>query len=220
VNSLVRLLINTLFICSRYQKKIGSYDKEKWEKTLEEQKTIESALSFPLRTAKLKTDLIDVDLVRGSTFPKAKPKLSLFQVSVLSVLRYFFIPLFAKWWVRETSAKVFTALLSLYFLQMVNWAIYSLHIKSVNVVNKSAASEVDDDDEENLVDLCEILIPMMLSLLLCFIHSQIVATSVLPSRSSKTRRHKLSFSKKSANDKTRRKKKVFRYATKINSHHY
>jgi hypothetical protein len=203
----------SLFLHFRYQKKIGSYDKEKWEKTLEEQNTIESALSFPLKAARLKTDLIDVDLVRGSTFPKAKPKQSLHQVLYLSVLRFFFLPLFAKWWVRETSAKVFVVLLSLYFLQMINWAIYSLHIKSVNEGNKSSADS--DDDDENAVGLCELMIPMGLSLLLCFIHSQIVATSVFPLRSSKNRRQKFSFGKKNTNDKIRRKKKVFRYALYI-----
>lgn len=48
----------------RYQKKIGSYDKQQWEKTLE-QKILLSALNLPLKSTKLKKDLIDVDLVRG-----------------------------------------------------------------------------------------------------------------------------------------------------------
>lgn len=56
------LKANCLFLINRYQKKIGSYDKAEWERSLEEPKIIESALSFPLRSTKLKTDLIDVDL--------------------------------------------------------------------------------------------------------------------------------------------------------------
>lgn len=51
----------------RYQKKIGSYDKQQWEKTLE-QKILLSALHLPLKSTKLKKDLIDVDLVRGEDF--------------------------------------------------------------------------------------------------------------------------------------------------------
>lgn len=185
----------------RYQRKIGSYDKQQWEKTLEEQKLIESALSFPLRSTKLKTDLIDVDLVRGSTFPKAKPKQSLLTVLYLSVLRYFFLPVYARWWVKETSAKVFVLLLSLYLLQMTNWAIYSLHVRSSSDDGKS--------DEENSVPLCELLIPMGLSMMLCFVHSQIVATSVTSSRSSAKRRQKLNLNRVGG-DKVRRKKKALR----------
>ncbi|KAL7048902.1 hypothetical protein ACKWTF_003521 [Chironomus riparius] len=190
----------------KYQKKIGSYDKQKWERTLEEQKIIDSALSFPLRSTKLKTDFIDIDLVRGSTFPKLKPKQSLIQVLYLSVLRYFFLPLFSRWWVKETSAKVFIVLLVLYFLQMINWAIYSLHAKRIG------------EDDENIIPLCELLVPMSLSLLLCFVHSQIVATSVVSSRSSKSRQHKMNFNGKiSKIDKIKRRKKVFRPRLSSNS---
>ncbi|KAL7048898.1 hypothetical protein ACKWTF_003521 [Chironomus riparius] len=193
-------------IVLRYQKKIGSYDKQKWERTLEEQKIIDSALSFPLRSTKLKTDFIDIDLVRGSTFPKLKPKQSLIQVLYLSVLRYFFLPLFSRWWVKETSAKVFIVLLVLYFLQMINWAIYSLHAKRIG------------EDDENIIPLCELLVPMSLSLLLCFVHSQIVATSVVSSRSSKSRQHKMNFNGKiSKIDKIKRRKKVFRPRLSSNS---
>ena len=49
----------------RYQKKIGTYDKEPWEKTVE-QKILDGFSSVTLKTAKLKTELIDVDLVRGT----------------------------------------------------------------------------------------------------------------------------------------------------------
>lgn len=52
------------FVLQRYQKKIGTYDKEPWEKTVE-QKILDGFSSVTLKTAKLKTELIDVDLVRG-----------------------------------------------------------------------------------------------------------------------------------------------------------
>lgn len=102
---------------------------------------------------------------------------------------------------KETSARVFVLLLSLYLLQMVNWAIYSLHVRK----------DVNDDkaDDENYVPLCELLIPMGLSLLLCFVHSQIVATSATSSRSSSKRRQKLSLNRVGG-DKIRRKKKALR----------
>lgn len=138
--------------------------------------------------------------MRGSTFPKAKPKQSLLTVLYLSILRYFFLPLYARWWVKETSAKVFVLLLSLYVLQMINLAIYSLHVRTSNNEEKV---------EETSVPLCEILIPMSLAMLLCFVHSQIVATSVTSSRSTTKRRHKLSLNRVGS-DKFRRKKKALR----------
>lgn len=49
---------------SRYQKKIGTYDKQQWEKTLE-QRFINNSKWVPVPRANLKTNLIDVDLVRG-----------------------------------------------------------------------------------------------------------------------------------------------------------
>lgn len=50
---------------SRYQKKIGTYDKQQWEKTIE-QRILHGLTHVPKKTAKLKTELIDVDLVRGT----------------------------------------------------------------------------------------------------------------------------------------------------------
>lgn len=138
--------------------------------------------------------------MRGSTFPKAKPKQSLLTVLYLSILRYFFLPLYARWWVKETSAKVFVLLLSLYVLQMINLAIYSLHVRTTSSEEKV---------EESSVPLCELLIPMSLAMLLCFVHSQIVATSVTSSRSTTKRRHKLSLNRVGS-DKFRRKKKALR----------
>lgn len=48
----------------RYQKKIGTYDKQQWERTIE-QHILDGITHVPMRTTKLKTELIDVDLVRG-----------------------------------------------------------------------------------------------------------------------------------------------------------
>lgn len=75
----------------------------------------------------------------GSTFPKAKPKQSLLTVLRLAVLRLIFLPLYAKWWVQQTSPKVFAFLLTLYLLQMFNWGIYSYNnnkaVETENVSN-------------------------------------------------------------------------------------
>lgn len=148
-----------------YQKKIGTYDKQQWEKTIE-QKILAGINHLPLKNTKLKTELIDVDLVRGSTFPKAKSKLSILTVIYLAALRLILLPIYAKWWVQQTSPRVFVLLLTLYLLQMINLGIYSYN------VNKT-----DADQEDHIVSMSDFLIPMALSLLLSVIHSQIVATA-------------------------------------------
>lgn len=47
-----------------YQRKIGTYDKQLWERTVE-QRILHGLTHVPRKSAKLKTELIDVDLVRG-----------------------------------------------------------------------------------------------------------------------------------------------------------
>lgn len=177
-----------------YQKKIGTYDKQQWEKTVE-QKILDGLTSFTLKNAKLKTEFIDVDLVRGSTFPKAKPKQSLSTVIRLAILRYFLLPIYAKWWVRQTSHKVFGMLLFLYITQMISWAVYTFKI-----LHRL------DSDVEHIVSISELLIPMALSLILTFIHSQIVATSSGSGTSSKQQRFSNLTGK--PRDRVKRRKKL------------
>lgn len=57
-------ITHALALVLRYQKKIGTYDKQQWEKTIE-QRILSGFTHVPKKNAKLKTDLIDVDLVRG-----------------------------------------------------------------------------------------------------------------------------------------------------------
>lgn len=61
MSSKLMLLFYTFF---RYQKRIGTYDKQEWEKTVE-QRILDGFNSVNLKNTKLKTELIDVDLVRG-----------------------------------------------------------------------------------------------------------------------------------------------------------
>ncbi|XP_050098559.1 protein phtf isoform X2 [Anopheles aquasalis] len=152
-----------------YQKKIGTYDKQQWEKTIE-QKILAGLNHLPLKNTKLKTELIDVDLVRGSTFPKAKSKLSILRVLYLAALRCFLLPVYARWWVQQTSPGVFLLLLLLYLLQMLNLGIYSYRSRSVGGGQES-------EQVEHIVTMADFLIPLALSLLLSVIHSQIVATA-------------------------------------------
>ncbi|XP_058120630.1 protein phtf [Anopheles ziemanni] len=158
-----------------YQKKIGTYDKQQWEKTIE-QKILAGINHLPLKNTKLKTELIDVDLVRGSTFPKAKSKLSILTVLYLAALRFLLLPVYARWWVQQTSPGVFMLLLTLYLLQMLNLGIYSYRARSI-VANNDEEEGTCADQVDHIVTMSDFLIPLALSLLLSVIHSQIVATA-------------------------------------------
>ncbi|XP_059620468.1 protein phtf [Phlebotomus argentipes] len=183
-------------IVAWYQKKIGTYDKQQWEKTVE-QRILNGFIQVPLKNTKVKTELIDVDLVRGSSFPKAKPKQSLLTVFRLAILRLIFLPLYAKWWVEQTSPRVFAFLLGLYVLQMFTWAVFSFHVN-----NK------EHSGSEHIVHTSELVITMALSLMLSVIHSQIVATA--SSSGSAEKRKRLLHPKRKVRDRVRRKKKVVR----------
>jgi len=159
-------------------KKIGTYDKEQWEKTVE-QKILNGIKNLTFKNAKPKTEFIDVDLVRGSTFPKAKPKQTLLTVVRLAFLRYFFLPLYAKWWILQTSPYIFLVLLILYITQLISWTAYSFSFRHSNNNNVTISKNLDYS-----YPTAEIVIPILLALTLSLIHSQIVATSsinVLPS---------------------------------------
>lgn len=71
-------------ISHRYQKKISTYDKQQWEKTVE-QRILSGFSHVPLKNTKLKTELIDVDLVRG------KLSIAVIQLSCHIYLQYRFI---------------------------------------------------------------------------------------------------------------------------------
>lgn len=186
-------------VVSWYQKKISTYDKQQWEKTVE-QRILRGFVQAPLTNTQLKTELIDVDLVRGSSFPKAKPKQGLGTVLKLSVLRYCFLPLYAKWWVAQTSPRVFTLLLLLYGLQMWCWGVYSYNI------NRPGSGDAEVHD--HIVSTLDLCIPMALSLVLSTIHSQIVATASIPSEANKRKPLVLSKRRRRRKERVKRKRKL------------
>ncbi|XP_011630278.1 putative homeodomain transcription factor [Pogonomyrmex barbatus] len=144
-----------------YQKKIGTYDKQQWERTIE-QHILDGLTHVPMRTTKLKTELIDVDLVRGSSFPKAKPKHGLSTVACLAFQRLLLLPLYKKWWIQQTSYRIFVLFLLLYSLQAVNIFLYYVYANREN--------------EAEIVSMSEVLVPVVMMFVLCIVHSHIVST--------------------------------------------
>ncbi|XP_020494445.1 protein PHTF2 isoform X2 [Labrus bergylta] len=100
-----------------YQKKIGAYDQQIWEKSVE-QREIKGFRNKPKKTGHVKPDLIDVDLVRGSAFAKAKPESPWTSLTRKGIVRVVFFPFFYRWWIQVTSRAIFLLLLALYLLQV------------------------------------------------------------------------------------------------------
>ncbi|XP_055947434.1 protein PHTF2-like isoform X2 [Argiope bruennichi] len=151
-----------------YHKKIGAYDKELWEKSVD-QRILRGVCAIPKRTTRIKTELIDVDLVRGSAFAKAKPQHSWIAATVSGIKRVFLLPFFYSWWKLQTNALVSCTLVILYFLQILAMYLYF------------SADEKDFAD----VPVSEIFTPIAMTFILGIVHSQIVATF----STKKTRKH-------------------------------
>ncbi|XP_061582903.1 putative homeodomain transcription factor 1 [Cololabis saira] len=137
-----------------YQEKIGAYDQQVWEKSLETADLV-GLESKPKKTGYIKSDLIDVDLVRGSTFSKAKPESPWTALTRKGLVRVLLFPFFFQWWIQVTSKSISLCILLLYFMQV---AAVLLYLE----LPRASASEVFG--------------PMCLMLLLGTVHCQIVST--------------------------------------------
>ncbi|XP_073095049.1 protein PHTF2 isoform X3 [Manis javanica] len=136
---------------------IGAYDQQIWEKSVE-QREIKGLKNKPKKTAHVKPDLIDVDLVRGSAFAKAKPESPWTSLTRKGIVRVVFFPFFFRWWLQVTSKVIFFWLLVLYLLQVAAIVLFC-----------SASSP-------HSIPLTEVIGPIWLMLLLGTVHCQIVST--------------------------------------------
>ncbi|XP_065652023.1 protein PHTF2 isoform X3 [Hydra vulgaris] len=121
---------------SWFQTKIGTYDKANWEITVEKH-DVDEILTDCLSNANLPKDLLDIDLIRGSTFTKAKPFYHWTSVTSAGLLKVIFFPLYFRWWQQQTSFKVWLFFLTLYFLQLLSLVIYVTHQTEEEFINIS-----------------------------------------------------------------------------------
>uniref|UniRef100_A0A669EEL4 Putative homeodomain transcription factor 2 n=1 Tax=Oreochromis niloticus TaxID=8128 RepID=A0A669EEL4_ORENI len=140
-----------------YQKKIGAYDQQIWEKSVE-QREIKGLRNKPKKTGHVKPDLIDVDLVRGSAFAKAKPESPWTSLTRKGIVRVVFFPFFYRWWIQVTSRAIFLLLLALYLLQVAAAVLY------VTI------------PQPHGIPATEVFGAVLLMLLLGTVHCQIVST--------------------------------------------
>ncbi|XP_027249654.1 putative homeodomain transcription factor 1 isoform X2 [Cricetulus griseus] len=124
----------------------------------------------PKKMGHIKSDLIDVDLIRGSTFAKAKPEIPWTSLTRKGLVRVVFFPLFSSWWIQVTSLRIFVWLLLLYLMQVTAIVLYLM----MPIVNVS-----------------EVLGPLCLMLLMGTVHCQIVSTQITkPSGNNGNRRRR------------------------------
>ncbi|KAG7455835.1 hypothetical protein MATL_G00245130 [Megalops atlanticus] len=155
-----------------YQKKIGAYDQQIWEKSVE-QREIKGLRNKPKKTGHVKPDLIDVDLVRGSAFAKAKPESPWTSLTRKGIVRVVFFPFFFRWWIQVTSRAIFLLLFILYLLQVIA-AVLFFSVPSTRGI-----------------PVTEVFGAIWLMLLLGTVHCQIVSTRTpkpIPSSGGKRRR--------------------------------
>uniref|UniRef100_A0A669P1X0 Putative homeodomain transcription factor 2 n=1 Tax=Phasianus colchicus TaxID=9054 RepID=A0A669P1X0_PHACC len=112
----------------------------------------------PKKTGHVKPDLIDVDLVRGSAFAKAKPESPWTSLTRKGIVRVVFFPFFYRWWLQVTSRVIFFWLLVLYLLQVAAVVLFCTAQSPHNI------------------PLTEVIGPVWLMLLLGTVHCQIVST--------------------------------------------
>ncbi|XP_034382129.1 putative homeodomain transcription factor 2 isoform X2 [Cyclopterus lumpus] len=167
-----------------YQKKIGAYDQQIWEKSVE-QREIKGFRNKPKKTGHVKPDLIDVDLVRGSAFAKAKPESPWTSLTRKGIVRVVFFPFFYRWWIQVTSRTIFLLLLVLYLLQVAAAALYVII------------------PQPHGIPTTEVFGAVWLMLLLGTVHCQIVSTRTpKPASSSGAKRRRSKKSKLSIDKST------------------
>lgn len=163
---------------SWYQHKIGAYDKQIWEETVE-QRILHGFPHVFKKSGKLKLDYIDLDVVRGSSFPKAKSKHGLVYISQLCILRLLLLPFHRHWWIQQTSCSVFQLLMVLYGFQMVNMFIYfTKPLQGASESNLRLNNETTDNQDVvfHEVSAEEVLVPVLMMCILSLLLSQMVST--------------------------------------------
>lgn len=111
-------------------------------------------------------NLIDVDLVKGNMFSKAKVKLSNVAIVKKSILYYIFMPMYHQWWRHQFGEFGFKVVLFLYIGQIFNWWVYLY------------SDKICEEGEKFIASSIELLYTFTICLFILIIHFRVVATKV------------------------------------------
>ncbi|XP_033127674.1 putative homeodomain transcription factor 1 [Anneissia japonica] len=190
----------------QFQKKIGAYDKDLWEEYMEETELQEFGknTNAPMKSSRVKTELIDVDLFRGSNFTKAKPEYAWIGITRRGITRVIFYPFCYKWWITNISCRLFLVFLTLYAMQVISMVIYLFGLVS---------------NGKETVPFVEVFSPVILMLILGTTYCQVVSTKVSKIRhlQRKSSRRKFKINYKNRKNQEKRNKSQQNSNANLNS---
>lgn len=152
--------------------------------------------AIPKKVARVKTELIDLDLIRGSAFSKAKPKQGWIATTLLGFVRVLFFPFYLRWWTDQTNSVICTLLLFLYTAQITSIYIYFnphphdlissllfLGDDDLDATTTATSQESNIIKELDEIPPSEVLVPVIMFIIISVIQSHIAASYSLDERS-------------------------------------
>ncbi|KAH8851752.1 homeodomain transcription factor 2 [Schistosoma japonicum] len=150
-------MLNFEFYAKRFQLKLSNYDKHPWEHGIE-QRILQGIDQHAARDGKPRAGLIDVDVIRGSVFAKAKPGHGWMSALRWGLLRVAFAPFYWNYWRGHTSFRVAVYMMVHFFLQF-------LQVVFFLMTDPRTSSSSQDD----------VLLPCLLAICLGILHAHITA---------------------------------------------
>ncbi|CAH8471028.1 unnamed protein product [Schistosoma haematobium] len=140
-----------------FQLKLSNYDKHPWEHGVE-QRILQGIDRHSTRDGKTRSGLIDVDVIRGSVFAKAKTGHGWMAAVRWGLLRVAFAPFYWNYWRSHTSFRVAAYIMVHFFLQFLQVVFFLL--------TDPRTSNSSQDD---------LLLPCLLAICLGILHAHITA---------------------------------------------
>lgn len=100
-----------------------SYDQHLVDKSIE-QRILQGLQSVPRKATTVTNDYLDIDLIRGTPFKKAKPSSNWATFLRKGICRSIFMPYYFRWWKQHTSTRFASMILLIYLLILVHIALY------------------------------------------------------------------------------------------------
>lgn len=151
-------------LITRYEEDIKLHDCQQWEKQLEDDPTLDINDATRRKTRR-KMELLDVDLVRGSTFPKSKSRHDLSSILCYSVLSVIFFPLRSSWWIKKTSLQCY----------IVGSLVYCSALANVYLYHNYLCMEDGAGEVCSKVNMHEVYEPLLLLIVLALLQCHIVS---------------------------------------------
>jgi len=152
-------------LISWYEDEICSQDRQDWENEAEEC-GVDNLANHRAKKTKLKTELLDVDLVRGSTFPRTKSRQDLWSVAWYSLAAVLLFPLHRSWWIKKTNSYTYFCGCTIYGLILLNLWLYHY---------KLCLTPSDSSEFCSKIGYHELYEPILVFAILAFLKCQITA---------------------------------------------